>query len=608
VVFHFGEGAFMRSRTCKRFVVALGLAAASSRGLAQIGAPVANWTVADAPTAHAARSGKGTMTDLTSPLPFIAVSPCRVVDTRGPVGPYGAPALLADAPRSFVVPVGPCPGIPTTAGAFSLNITAVTTSGAGFLVVYPQGAAQPLVSTLNYLGGQTLANAAIVAAGPGGGITVVAGLAATHLIIDINGYFAGGVVTRLNPGPGVALSGTGGVITVGIANGGVGLPQLSAAGSTPGQSLVSTGGAVGWGNPLSFTGLLSGEVTGPQGATVVSAATSTNIANSIVRRDGVGNINASALLLAGDLTLGGLSGSVFQGPNLFLHTSGSESVFLGLSAASLASRGSQDTAVGVLALSGNVTGDDNSAFGWATLVANNTGSLNTAVGAFSLANLAAGNENTAIGQQALHHTLGSRNIGLGSFAGFNLTSGNDNIDVGNTGVAGESNTIRIGTAQTRAFLAGVRGVQTGMADALSVVIDSQGQLGMINSSAAAKREIRDLDDASSAVLKLRPVSFFYRNDEVGIRQYGLVAEEVASIFPELVQFSPSGAPETVRYQFLPPLILSELQKQSREIHALEATIETQRQMISALESRLSALEGAPHPNPLPPGEGVGAPR
>jgi hypothetical protein len=540
------------------------------------------------------------MTDLTSPLPFIAVAPCRIVDTRGPAGPYGGPALAADTPRSFAVPAGPCPGIPTTASAFSLNVTAVTTFGAGFLILYPQGAPQPVVSTLNYQPGQTLANAAIVASGPGGGITVMAGLAGTHLIIDINGYFAGGVVTRLNPGTGMALSGTEGAITVGIANGGVGLPQLSAAGSLAGQSLVSTGSAVGWGNPLGFTGQLVGEVTGHQGTTVVSSATSTNIASSIVRRDGVGNFSASSLALAGSLILPASTGSIFLGPDLFLHASGSESVFLGLSAASFASHGSRDTAVGVLSLSGNLTGDDNSAFGWASLVANTAGTLNTAVGSFSLAHLIDGDENTALGQQALHHTLGNRNIGIGSFAGLNLTTGNDNIDVGNTGVAGESNTIRVGAGQTRTFLAGVRGVQTGMADALGVVIDSQGQLGMINSSAAVKRDIRDVDDASSAVLKLRPVSFFYRNDEVGIRQYGLVAEQVASVMPELVQFSPSGKAETVRYHFLPPLLLSELQKQSREIQTLEQTVDTQRQMIRELESRLSALErqGSPTRHPL----------
>jgi endosialidase-like protein len=123
-----------------------------------------------------------------------------------------------------------------------------------------------------------------------------------------------------------------------------------------------------------------------------------------------------------------------------------------------------------------------------------------------------------------------------------------------------------------------------------VIIDSQGQLGMINSSAAAKREIRDIDEASSPVLKLRPVSFFYRDDEVGIRQYGLVAEEVASVFPELVQFSPSGKPETVRYHFLPPLLLGELQKQSREIQKLEETVDSQRRVIQTLERRLEALE------------------
>ena len=593
------KGAVMRSltRTCIArglpFALALAIASAPSEALAQIGARVPDWPVGGAVRVRS--SVKSKMTDLTNPLPFTAVVPCRIVDTRGPVGPFGGPALAPVTPRSFTLPAGPCPGIPNTAAAFSLNITVVNTTGAGFLVIYPQGAARPVVSTLNYLPGETLANAAIVPAGPGGAVTVFAG-AGTDLLIDINGYFAGAVVTRLSPGNGVSLSGSDGAVTVSIANGGVGLPQLSAGGSTAGQSLVSTGGAVVWGDPLGFSGQLAGEVTGHQGTTIVSGATAANIANSIVRRDGVGNFTAGSLALAGSLVLPASGGTIFLGPNLLLHSSGSESVFLGLSAASLGSQGSRDTAVGVLSLSGNLTGNDNSGFGWASLVANTDGSLNTAVGSFSLAHLLTGNENTAVGQQALHHTLGNRNIGIGSFAGLNLTTGNDNIDVGNPGVAGESSTIRIGSNQTRTFLAGVRGVQTGMADSLGVIIDSQGQLGMINSSAAAKREIRDIDEASAALLKLRPVSFFYRNDEVGIRQYGLVAEEVASVFPELVQFSPSGKPETVRYHFLPPLLLSEVQKQSREIQTLEETVQTQREMIGALESRLSALEKAERPD------------
>ena len=151
------------------------------------------------------------------------------------------------------------------------------------------------------------------------------------------------------------------------------------------------------------------------------------------------------------------------------------------------------------------------------------------------------------------------------------------------------------------MLAGVRGITTGAADGLAVLIDSTGQLGTVSSSITTKRKIADIDGERSALMKLRPVSFLYRTDPVGIPQYGLIAEEVAKVMPELVQFSPEGDAQTVRYHFLPPLILSEVQKQSQTIQELERTIETQRQQleqtvesqheqIRTLEARLQALE------------------
>ena len=196
-----------------------------------------------------------------------------------------------------------------------------------------------------------------------------------------------------------------------------------------------------------------------------------------------------------------------------------------------------------------------------------------------------GSFNTASGRDALRNSLiGNRNIAVGFSAGSNIT-GDDNIDIGHFGVAGESNTTRIGRPgfQNRAFVVGVRGVTTGSTDTLPVLIDVNGQLGTLASSASVKRDIDSIRQPISALLQLRPVSFFYRHDTVGIRQYGLIAEEVAEVMPELVHFSADGKPETVRYHFLPPLLLNELQKQ-------HDTIEEQRSHIAQLEARLATLE------------------
>jgi hypothetical protein len=154
--------------------------------------PLTNWTV---PPYHRAVASGGlvTMGDVTPGIGFVGVNPCRLVDTRQagfPAG-YGQPALAAGVPRNFDLNSQPnCPGIPAGVGAYSLNFTVTNTQGPGFIKIYPQGGSVPLdVSTLNYVGGQTIANAAIVPAGGNGGVTVVAGVSGTDLIIDINGYF-----------------------------------------------------------------------------------------------------------------------------------------------------------------------------------------------------------------------------------------------------------------------------------------------------------------------------------------------------------------------------------------------------------------------------------
>lgn len=185
------------------FLVLVFLASAAS---AQIGSMVSNWSVPAYSGSASGAKGVKTAGDVTLPVFFVGVNPCRDVDTRQAPGPYGGPALTAGVPRNFSIKTGaPCTGIAAGAVAYSLNITVTNTQGPGFILIYPQGGIQPLVSTVNYVAGQTIANAAIVPAGTGGGITVVAGVSGTDLIVDINGYFA---ADPINTGEAVTVIGS----------------------------------------------------------------------------------------------------------------------------------------------------------------------------------------------------------------------------------------------------------------------------------------------------------------------------------------------------------------------------------------------------------------
>src|SRR5262249_8388946 len=128
-------------------------------------------------------------------------------------------------------------------------------------------------------------------------------------------------------------------------------------------------------------------------------------------------------------------------------------------------------------------------------------------------------------------------------AGYKLSSGDRNIYVGNSGVASESRTIRLGQApnQSRTFIAGIYGVPLSSGNApVAVFIDKNGQLGKIPSSARYKKDVADIRDTSQGLYQLRPVTFRYKQDPQGQRQYGLIAEEVAKVYPELVTKGADG--------------------------------------------------------------------
>jgi hypothetical protein len=274
---------------------------------------------------------------------------------------------------------------------------------------------------------------------------------------------------------------------------------------------------------------------------------------------------------------------------LFFNTSGANNTATGAEALQSNTTGLNNTANGYQALLSNITSNNNTATGVQALYST-TGRGNTADGVAALVNDTTGFRNTASGASALaSNTTGNSNIALGWEAGFNLTTGSNNIEIGSLGVAGDDSTIRLGTqgTQTVTFIAGVSSTAISGTD---VVVSSDGQLGVMASSQRYKRDVRSLDNRSRGLWQLRPVTFRYKQDPQGQRQYGLIAEEVAKIYPELVVRGSKGEIESVQYRELIPLMLNELQHQQATMHGQQAALATLKAENASLEARLAWLE------------------
>lgn len=255
--------------------------------------------------------------------------------------------------------------------------------------------------------------------------------------------------------------------------------------------------------------------------------------------------------------------------------------------------GIRNTALGSMALDGDGATADNTAIGHEALASVTTGSsFQTAVGSGALAAIATGQNNVALGALALEDLVGgSSNIAIGRQAGTNLTNGSNNIYISNLGNSTDDGTIRIGNpVHARAFIGGVRGVTTGLNNAAAVVIDSAGQLGTVSSSRRTKFDIGDLaTPATDALQRLRPVQFRYRQaftDGTTPIQYGLIAEEVQEVLPELVALDERGQPATVKYHVLPSLLLADVQRLERERQRLETALTVESARVAELERRL----------------------
>jgi hypothetical protein len=291
---------------------------------------------------------------------------------------------------------------------------------------------------------------------------------------------------------------------------------------------------------------------------------------------------------------------------LFYNTNGYNNTASGFYALLSNTTGYNNTAAGSYALQSNTTGDYNTAAGFYALFSNANGNYNNASGYYSLHSNTSGSQNSASGVQALYgnktgnfntasgtdalfsNTTGSTNIAEGYKAGYNLTTGSNNIDIGNFGAAAESSTIRIGTTstQTKIFIAGIYGTSvTGSA----VAVSSTGQLGVTVSSERFKTAIVPMGSDTARLEQLRPVSFRLKSDAKGTRQYGLIAEEVAKVYPELVLRDEKGRIDGVRYDELAPMLLNEVQHQQQKIAAQDQHSAAQDAEISQLKQQLTDI-------------------
>jgi len=237
--------------------------------------------------------------------------------------------------------------------------------------------------------------------------------------------------------------------------------------------------------------------------------------------------------------------------------------------------GSGNTANGAFALFFNTTGTFNTAAGDSALFNNATGTQNTGVGISALLSNTSGNSNTAVGIDALlNNTTGNSNIAIGSGAGGSISTANNVICIGTAVGDNVSNTTWIGN---------VFGTTTVSGTTQPVIVSNTGQLGTISSSRRFKKQIKPMNQASESLLALRPVTFRYKTDKTNTPQFGLVAEDVAAVNPDLVVRDENGEIYSVRYEAVNAMLLNEFLKEHRKVLQLEATVAHQQR---SFESRI----------------------
>jgi Chaperone of endosialidase len=258
---------------------------------------------------------------------------------------------------------------------------------------------------------------------------------------------------------------------------------------------------------------------------------------------------------------------------LMTNIAGSGNTAVGSGALFFNTYGSENIAVGG-ALVYNTAGHMNTAIGDSALLFNTTGSANVAIGFEALLENSTGRNNTAVGVSALqNNTIGTFNTALGIAAGRGVTTASNVIVIGATG----------DNVSNSCFIGNIRGATTSNNNAVPVLIDSAGQLGTANSSRRYKSDIKPIDEASESILGLKPVSFHYKVHKDTTPQFGLIAEDVAKVDPDLVVYDTDGKPFTVRYDAVNTMLLNEFLKEHRRVEQQSKNIQEQEATITELK-------------------------
>jgi uncharacterized coiled-coil protein SlyX len=338
---------------------------------------------------------------------------------------------------------------------------------------------------------------------------------------------------------------------------------------------------------------------------------------------GGGNVGVGSHALSATTTGSANVAIGFQ--SLIANTTGGFNIALGVNAMVANITGSYNVAIGEEALQAHTAGGDNVAVGSGAMALGTSGSYNTAIGSTAMAfangndniavgdgalNAANGDENIGIGQQACLNCAGDNNIAIGQFAGqsvtsgasnvllgqnagLNITTGSNNIEIATAGTKKDSGVIRIGdaAAQKKTFIAGISGVTVSGA---AVMVNSKGQLGIATSSARYKEAIKPMKEASEAILSLKPVTYRYKKelDPQRIPQFGLVAEEVAKVDPDLVLKDDQGHPYTVRHEAVNAMLLNEFLKEHKTVEKQSATIVKMESAAAGQEEKIARLQAS----------------
>jgi hypothetical protein len=642
-------------------VVALAVAMVATAALAQDQElPLTNWTAppfwkATPVARHAGPEGQiqaeaqGMTASIqslpSSPLPFVAITPCRIVDTRVNVADgFHEPNFADDETRTFDLPNSPdCTGLPSTAGAWSLNVQFRPIAQASYITMFPTGTTRPLVSTTVGTPAGFTTDAAIVPAGTSGDIDVYCQYAG-RVVIDINGYYASqSLVSSLNTktgdltlaaGSNVTITPSTNTLTIAATGGPGGELPVGSVNQTlrnNGSSWVASSALVNDGTNVGISGnLLLPDSTGSTGVIDLGGV------RFVLDYAGPGSDGQNTFIgqQAGNFTMG-------CSPNCGSHANyGSHNAAIGYLSLNANTTGSDNTASGADSLNSNTTGSENTASGFQSLLNNTTGYSNTASGADSLASNTTGDGNTATGVASLFfNTTGSYNTAIGFVSLFDNISGHDNVavgvaslnanttgiydtavgsDAGNrdetiTGYAGTDVTLVPNqTGNYNTFIGRGTGATTQVGNCTAVGVDAyctatnQVRLGNYHvssiggevawsalSDARAKTDIRDLDLGLDLIMKLRPVTYRLRSGN-GKTDLGLVAQDVETVLGNSYNVvDVGGDPDrtlSLRYTELIAPLVRAIQEQQAQIEAKDARIAALEKTQSFRQAEMEGLK------------------